>query len=70
VSALPSPARDRAQAAARHHAACHGSLPTVRELAELAEVSQGSAGTVLKELREQPTRLQIVPETDEARTQP
>jgi hypothetical protein len=70
MSALPSPARDRAQAAARRHAACHGSLPTVRELAELAEVSQGSAGTVLKELREQPTRLQIVPETDEARTQP
>jgi hypothetical protein len=70
VSSLPSPASDRARAAARRHQSRHGVLPSVRELAALAEVSQGSAGTVLKELREQPAQLQVVHETTEARTQP
>jgi hypothetical protein len=65
-----SPARDRARAAARRHAAHHGDLPTVSQLMELADVARGTAGTALKELREQPAQLQVVHETDEARTQP
>lgn len=51
-----SPAGDRAAAVAREHAARHGRLPTVRELATLARVARGTAATALKELREPPTR--------------
>ncbi|MGE0844492.1 hypothetical protein [Pseudonocardia sp.] len=51
---LPSPARDRAFAAAQRHAARHGALPTVTELETAAEVSRGTAAHVLKQLREQP----------------
>lgn len=68
-SVQSSPARDRARAAARRHAAHHGDLPTVSQLMELADVARGTAGTALKELREQPAQLQVVHETDEARTQ-
>ncbi|MGD9528650.1 MAG: hypothetical protein AB7V44_17840 [Pseudonocardia sp.] len=52
--ALPSPARDRARAAAQRHAARHGALPTVTELETAAEVSRGTAAAVLKHLREHP----------------
>jgi outer membrane biosynthesis protein TonB len=65
-----SPARDRARAAARRHVAHHGHLPTVSQLMELADVARGTAGTALKELREQPAQLHIVAQTDTARTQP
>jgi len=65
-----SPARDRAQAAAARHAAHHGALPTVSELETIAEVSRGTAATVLKALREHPTPLHLVTETPDTRTQP
>ncbi|MER7861691.1 hypothetical protein ABTX61_21470 [Amycolatopsis japonica] len=57
-----SPKRDRAFREARKHQALHGSLPTVDQLHETAQVSRGTAATVLKELREQPHPLHIVTE--------
>ncbi|WP_340686366.1 hypothetical protein LCL61_08755 [Amycolatopsis coloradensis] len=55
-----SPKRDRALHEARKYQARHGSLPTVDQLSETAEVSRGTAGTVLKELREQPHHLHVI----------
>ena len=48
------PAGDRARAAARSHHARHGRWPTVTDLMDQAQVARGTAGTVLKELRNQP----------------
>jgi hypothetical protein len=70
ASSAESPAKDRARAAARRHASYHGQLPTVSQLMGLAQVARGTAGTALKELREQPAALQVVHDTDNARTQP
>ncbi|MFD8492415.1 hypothetical protein [Amycolatopsis sp. NPDC059657] len=64
---LASPAKDRARTAARRHAAHHGDLPTVSQLMELAEVSRGTAGTALQELREQPAQLHIITENTQTR---
>jgi hypothetical protein len=50
----PSPARDRAEAAAVRHAQRHGAWPTVTELENAAEVSRGTAAAALKALRDQP----------------
>jgi hypothetical protein len=47
-----TPARTRASAAALRHAERHGALPTVSVLAAAADVSRGTAATVLKPLRE------------------
>ena len=47
-----TPARARAHAAALRHAERHGALPTVSVLAVAADVSRGTAATVLKPLRE------------------
>jgi hypothetical protein len=55
-----SPASERARAAARRHHARHGQLPTVSELMELAQVARGTAGTVLKDLRENRPALHVV----------
>ncbi|HEY1324283.1 MAG TPA: hypothetical protein VGF32_28760, partial [Streptosporangiaceae bacterium] len=55
--------RDRAQQAARSHYHRHGHLPTVTELADAAQVARGTAGTVLKDLREQRPGLHIVTDT-------
>jgi hypothetical protein len=55
-----SPASERARAAARRHHARHGQLPTVTELMELAQVARGTAGTVLKDLRENRPALHVV----------
>ncbi|WP_300010941.1 hypothetical protein [Pseudonocardia sp.] len=73
----PSPARDRASAAATRHAQRHGALPTVTDLAALAEVSRGTAAAVLRALRAQPTPLHLIHTTQpddadrpDARTQP
>lgn len=70
----PSPARDRASAAATRHAQRHGALPTVTDLAALAEVSRGTAAAVLRALRAQPTPLHLIhttqPDSPDARTQP
>ncbi|MEU9688122.1 DUF2637 domain-containing protein [Amycolatopsis japonica] len=60
VVAPSSPKRDRALHEARKYQALHGSLPTVDQLSETAEVSRGTAGTVLKELREQPHHLHVI----------
>lgn len=54
VRAGGSPARDRARIAAERHAQRHGALPTVTELEAAAEVSRGTAATVLKALRAEP----------------
>lgn len=53
-------AGERARAAAARHAQHHGQLPTVTELAADAQVSRGTAHTVLKALREQPEPLRLI----------
>lgn len=61
-SAAPasSPKKDRARAEARRFQIHNGQLPTVDELMKLAEVSRGTAGTALQELRNQPAALQLI----------
>jgi hypothetical protein len=49
--AAMSPARDRAAAQAAAYLSEHDRLPTVSELADRAQVSRGTAATVLKDLR-------------------
>ena len=66
----PSPARDRARAAAARHAHRHGRLPTVSELATAAEVSRGTAATALTALREQPAALHLITDTPDQGPQP
>ncbi|SFW50357.1 hypothetical protein [Amycolatopsis australiensis] len=68
ASPPPSPKRDRARAAARRWQAQHGDLPTVDQLMQLAEVSRGTAGTALQELREQPAPLQLITELPTSNT--
>ncbi|GAA3249524.1 hypothetical protein GCM10017691_60650 [Pseudonocardia petroleophila] len=63
--AVESPASDRARAAALRHAHRRGDLPSVTELAAIAEVSRGTAGTVLKTLREEPTPLHLITNDDD-----
>lgn len=48
-------AASRAEQAARRHRADRGTLPTTSELARLTGVSRGTAGTVLKGLRTDPS---------------
>jgi hypothetical protein len=60
---LDSPVRDRAQSVARAHLARRGALPTVSELEAAAQVSRGTAATVLKALRSTPTATEN-PTTD------
>ena len=55
-----TPARLRARAAALRHAARHGALPTVSALAAAADVSRGTAATVLKPLRDRPLPLHLI----------
>lgn len=61
-AAAPSPAKERARAAARRHAARQGDLPTVSVLAQAAEVARGTAAAALKDLRAQPAQLRAVPQ--------
>lgn len=75
--AADAPARTRARVAALRHAARHGALPTVSALAETADVSRGTAATVLKPLRAQPLPLHLIttsaddqPDTTEEHSQP
>jgi hypothetical protein len=69
-----APARDRARAAATRYAHRHRALPSVTDLAVLAEVSRGTAATVLKTLRAQSTPLHLITNADhddpETRAQP
>lgn len=67
---VESPARDRADRAARKYAAQHSSLPTVSQLMSLADVSRGTAGEVLKTLRSQPTPLHLVTDQNQPKAQP
>jgi hypothetical protein len=60
----PTPARDRARAAATRHAHRHGALPTVTDLAGIAEVSRGTAAAALRTLRAQPTPLHLINTTE------
>jgi hypothetical protein len=57
---VSSPASERARAAARHHHARNGRLPTVTELARMAGVARGTAGSALKDLRENRPALHVV----------
>jgi hypothetical protein len=58
-------AAERARTAARAHSARHGRLPTVSQLASVADVSRGTAAAVLKRLRgERPGLQLVVSETD------
>ncbi|RJQ92383.1 hypothetical protein [Amycolatopsis panacis] len=62
-AAVPaSPKKDRARADARLHEFHTGRLPTVDELMKISEVSRGTAGTALQELRQQPAPLQLITE--------
>jgi hypothetical protein len=63
-------ARDRAQQAAHTHHARHGSLPTATELMAQAHVSRGTAGTVLKDLRDDRPSLHIVNADTDPSTSP
>ena len=60
--------RDRARAAARSHHARHGALPTVTELACMAQVARGTAGSALKDLRAERPGLHVVYADSENRT--
>lgn len=60
-SAATAPARDRAKVAAQAHRDRHGTLPSVNELAALADVARGTAATALRELRHDGTTLHAVP---------
>jgi hypothetical protein len=51
-------ARERARATAMRHVERHGALPSVSVLAAAAEVSRGTAATVLNPLRDQPLQRQ------------
>jgi hypothetical protein len=61
-------AADRARDAARSHYAQTGVWPTARALAELARVGRGTAGTVLKELREARPDLHVIATDTQSRT--
>jgi hypothetical protein len=63
ASAPASPKRDRALREARKHLAHKGNLPTVDQLMQLADVSRGTAGTALQDLRDQPAALHLITET-------
>jgi len=55
-----SAAGERARQVARAHLVRHGDLPTATELMAAADVSRGTAGTVLKRLRDERPALHIV----------
>lgn len=61
----PGP-RERASDAARRYASKHGRLPTVDQLRSLTDVSRGTAGNALKDLRDQPPQLHVVQDTQQA----
>lgn len=56
----PSPARDRAEAAAMRLAQRHGAWPTVTEVEAAARVSRGTAASALKALRDRPLPLHLI----------
>ena len=60
TEAASTPARTRARTTALRHAARYGELPTVSALATAADVSRGTAATVLKPLRGRPLPLHLI----------
>lgn len=58
--------RELARAVAHTYFEQHGELPTVTVLVAMAQVSRGTAGTALKEIREQPPTLHIVHDQNQA----
>jgi hypothetical protein len=58
--AIGGSARDRARQAAHAHHERHGALPTVTQLMHAARVARGTAGPVLKELREAPPGIHVI----------
>jgi hypothetical protein len=60
---------DRAVAMAELHRARTGTLPSVRELAGLAEVSRGTAETALRQIREAQPQLHLVEDETKSRPQ-
>jgi hypothetical protein len=61
---------DRALAMGELHRRRSGALPSVRELAGIAEVSRGTAETALRQLRAQPAGLRLVDDETDQRSQP
>jgi hypothetical protein len=61
-------ASERARHAARSHYTRHGRLPTASELRQLAQVARGTAGTVLKDLRDDRRALHLVNTDTDPRT--
>lgn len=61
AAALP---RARARDAARAHRCEHGEFPTAAELMRIADVSRGTAGNALKDLRDERAPLKAVPRTE------
>ncbi|WP_445185131.1 hypothetical protein ACTXG6_43505 [Pseudonocardia sp. Cha107L01] len=61
---------DRAVAMAELHRARNGDLPSVRELASLAEVSRGTAETALRQIRNAQAQLHLVEDEPESRSRP
>jgi hypothetical protein len=57
----------RARTVAELHAARTGALPSVRELAEMADVGRGTAARELAALRDRSNGLQVVTNTDNER---
>jgi hypothetical protein len=53
-------ARERARTAAQQHHDRHGAWPTVTGLMSLADVARGTAGTALKDLRQERPALHVV----------
>jgi hypothetical protein len=67
VRSTDAPARNRARAAADQYVRHHGALPTVSQLQGQAEVSRGTAGEVLKAMREEGPLPGLVSETPNTR---
>jgi hypothetical protein len=67
---VPAGAAERAHRAALAHRAEHGSLPTASTLVRLTGVSRGTAGTVLKGLRETTENSPPRAEPDQSLTTP
>jgi hypothetical protein len=66
--ALAGSARERARQTAQAHHARHGALPTVTQLMHAARVARGTAGPVLKELREARPDLHVIATDTQNRT--
>jgi hypothetical protein len=67
-SQVAGSARERARQAAQAHHERHGALPTVTQLMHAARVARGTAGPVLKALREAPPGIHVIATDTHSRT--